>query len=131
MIGDMGLTSIMTKNKKVSMTKKDVFNNVGRYVLGFIFIIIVVRFFYPERTRIREYREWLTMSHSVTKAYIYHVTNNTNTFYYIFTIDGVEYSGISRYSHLNPPYPREGDSIEVYYSETDPNVNLWSGEFPE
>ena len=32
---------------------------------------------------------------------------------------------------LNPPYPEEGDSIEVYYSQTDPNVNLWRGEFTE
>ncbi len=112
-------------------TKKVLFGNFIRCVLGLLFIILLIYVLYPERRMIKEYREQLTTTHSVTKAHIYHVTNNTNTFYYTFTIHGVEYSGTSQYSHLNPPYPREGDSIEVYYSETDPNVNLWKGEFSE
>ncbi|MBQ2224674.1 MAG: hypothetical protein II422_01780, partial [Prevotella sp.] len=50
---------------------------------------------------------------------------------YDFIVNGVKFSGKSRYSHLNPPYPQEGDSIDVYYDEKDPNINLWSGEFAE
>ena len=64
-------------------------------------------------------------------SYINDITHRDNTIYYEFVVDGIKYSGISRYSHLNPPYPEEGDSIEVYYSQTDPNVNLWRGEFTE
>ena len=59
------------------------------------------------------------------------VVNKGNTIYYVFKIDGVKHSGFSRYSLMNPPYPDEGDSIEVYYDESDPNVNLWRGEFTE
>ena len=94
-------------------------------------MILLIYVLYPERRKIKEYRKQLITRHCVTKAYIYQVTNNTNTFYYTFTINDVEYSGMSRFSHLNPPYPREGDSIEIYYSEVDPNVNLWKGEFTE
>ena len=86
---------------------------------------------YPARSKIKEYREKLKTNHSVTKAYVNQVVNRGNTIYYVFKIDGVKYSGFSRYSLMNPPYPDVGDSIEVYYDESDPNVNLWRGEFPK
>lgn len=114
------------------MTKKDFLKFAWRYVLAIIVVVFLIRILvYPERAKIKEYRKELSVSHSVTKAYIYSITNRKTKIYYEFIVNGVKYSGISRYSLLNPPYPEIGDSIDVYYSEADPNVNLWSGEFPE
>lgn len=114
------------------MTKKDLLDFTWRYVLTIVLVIFLIRILvYPERAKIKEYRKELTTSHSVTKAYIYNINYSDNKILYEFIVNGVKYSGISRYSLLNPPYPEIGDSIDVYYSEADPNVNLWSGEFPE
>ena len=114
------------------MTKKVFLDFAWRYALTIVLVIFLIRILvYPERAKIKEYRKELTTSHSVTKAYIYSITNRKTKIYYEFIVNGVKYSGISRYSLLNPPYPNKGDSIDVYYSEADPNVNLWSGEFPE
>ena len=114
------------------MTKKVFLDFAWRYALTIVLVIFLIRILvYPERAKIKEYRKELTTSHSVTKAYIYSITNRKTKIYYEFIVNGVKYSGISRYSLLNPPYPEIGDSIDVYYSEADPNVNLWSGEFPD
>ena len=80
---------------------------------------------------IKEYRKKLINSHCVTKAYINATNPRDNTIYFEFVVNGIKYSGISRYSLLKPPYPEKGDSIEVYYSDDDPNINLWRGEFHE
>lgn len=127
------LKNIMMKKKTSSyITKKFIFDFVWRYVLTIIVVIVFIRIFiYPERAMIKEYRKKLTNSHCVTKAYIYDDNPRDVKIYYRFVVNGIKYSGISHYSHLNPPYPREGDSIEVYYCENDPNVNLWRGEFSE
>lgn len=114
------------------MKKKEIWDFVWRYTLSLIVGAICIRIFiYPERAMIKEYRKKLTNSHCVTKAYINSITYKGNTIYYEFVVNGIKYSGISRYSLLNPPYPEEGDSIDVYYSEKDPNINLWRGEFTE
>ena len=114
------------------MKQKLFWKFVWRFVLTLILVVFLIRIFvYPERAKINEYREILSNNHCVTKAYINDITHRKNTIYYEFVIDGIKYSGVSRYSLLNPPYPEKGDSIEVYYSKTDPNVNLWRGEFTE
>ena len=103
-----------------------------KYGLGLLLLFLIVRFtIYPERARIKEYREELSIEHQVARGYINRVVNKGNTIYYVFTVDGVEYSGISRYSLMEKPYPHKGDSIDVYYSEADPHVNLWRGMFPK
>lgn len=126
------LINIMKKKKtdKYLFNKKELWDFVWRFTLSIIVVIFFIRIFiYPERAMIKEYRKKLINSHCVTKAFINATNPRDNTIYYEFVVNGIEYSGISRYSLLNPPYPETGDSIEVYYSETDPNVNLWSGEF--
>lgn len=120
------------RKKDKYLTKEFVLDSVWRYVMTIVVTVIFIRIFvYPERAMIKDYREKLTNSHCVTKAYINSITYKGNTIYYEFVVNGIKYSGISRYSLLNPPYPEEGDSIDVYYSEKDPNINLWSGEFTE
>ncbi|WP_028903599.1 hypothetical protein [Prevotella sp. P6B4] len=114
------------------MIKLDFLKFAWRYILAIIVVIVLIRILvYPERTKINEYRERLSISHSVTKASINSITHRKTKIFYEFMVNGVKYSGISRYTLLNPPYPQKGDSIDVYYSEDDPNVNLWSGEFTE
>ena len=120
----------MKKKKSSYITKKNVLDYAWRFALSIILVFVLFRILiYPERAKIKEYRKKLVNNHCVTKAYINAITHRDNTIYYNFIVDGIKYSGISRYSLLNPPYPREGDSIEVYYSEKDPNINLWRGEF--
>ena len=127
------LISIMKKKKTGKyMNKKFVIDFVWRYILTIIVVVFLIRILiYPERTMIKEYRKKLTNSHCVTKAYINAINPSNNTIYYEFLVKGIKYSGISRYSLLKPPYPEKGDSIEVYYSEDAPTINLWRGEFPE
>ena len=128
------LASIMTKKgkDKLFMNKKELWDFVWRFTLSLILVEILFRIFvYPERAMIKEYREKLTNNHCVTRGYINDITHRDNTIYYEFVVDGIKYSGISRYSLLNPPYPQDGDSIDVYYDKKDPNINLWSGEFYE
>jgi hypothetical protein len=79
----------------------------------------------------KEYREELSIEHQVARGYIDRVVNRGGKLYYVFTVDGVEYSGVSWYAPMNKPYPQRGDSIDVYYSEADPRVNLWRGMFPQ
>ena len=123
---------MMKKKTSSYITKKFIFDFVWRYVLTIIVVIVFIRIFiYPERAMIKEYRKKLANSHCVTKAFINATNPRDNTIYYEFVVNGNKYSGISRYSLSNSPYPREGDSIEVYYCENDPNVNLWRGEFSE
>ncbi len=120
------------KKKKTGkfFNKKELWDFAWRFALSIILAIFFCRvFIYPERAMIKEYRKKLINNHCVTKAYINAITHRDNTIYYDFVVDGIKYSGISRYSLLNPPYPEKGDSIEVYYSEKDPNINLWRGEF--
>ncbi len=120
------------KTCKYLFNKKELWDFVWRFTLSIIVVIFFIRIFiYPERAMIKEYRKKLTNNHCVAKAYIYDDNPRDVKIYYRFVVNGIKYSGISHYSHLNPPYPREGDSIEVYYSEDDPNVNLWRGEFSE
>ena len=83
------------------MTKKDFIKFAWRYVLAIIVVVFLIRILvYPERAKINEYREKLSISHNVAKAYIYSVTHRANTIYYEFMVNGVKYSGISRYSLL-------------------------------
>ncbi len=111
---------------------KEIWDFVWRFTLSLILVVIIFRIFiYPERAMIKEYREKLTNNHCITRGYIYAENPRYITIYYEFFVDGIKYSGISRYSHLNTPYPQKGDSIDVYYDEKDPNINLWSGEFYE
>lgn len=128
------LINIMKKKKtgKYLFNKKELWDFVWRFTLSIIVVIFFIRIFiYPERAMIKEYRKKLANSHCVTKAFINATNPRDNTIYYEFVVNGNKYSGISRYSLSNSPYPREGDSIEVYYCENDPNVNLWRGEFSE
>ena len=127
------LIGIMKKKKTGNyMSTKYAIDFVWRYVLTIIMVIIFIRIFiYPERAMIKEYRKKLINSHCVTKAYINATNPRDNMIYYEFMVNGIKYSGISRYSLLKPPYPEKGDSIEVYYKDDDPNVNLWRCEFPE
>ena len=114
------------------MKKKELWDFVWRFALTMLLVVVFIRIFiYPERAMIKEYRKKLVNNHCVTKAYIYDDSPRDNTIYYEFVVNGMKYSGISRYSLLAPPYPEKGDSIEVYYSEDDPTINLWRGEFPE
>jgi hypothetical protein len=111
---------------------KEIWDFVWRFTLSLILVVIFILIFvYPERAMIKEYREKLTNSHCITRGYINDITHRDNTIYYEFVVDGIKYSGISRYCLLDQPYPQEGDSIDVYYDEKDPNINLWSGEFYE
>lgn len=121
------------KKKAISnYDKKTFLEFTWRLALTIIVVVILIRILlYPERAIIKEYREKLVKNHSVTMAYINAITHRDNTIYYEFIVNGIKYSGISRYSLLKPPYPEKGDSIEVYYSDDDPNVNLWRGEFLE
>ena len=120
------------EKKDKYLTKEFVLDSVWRYVMTIVVTVIFIRIFvYPERAMIKEYREKLTNNHCVTRGYINDITHRDNTIYYEFVVDGIKYSGISRYSLLNPPYPQDGDSIDVYYDKKDPNINLWSGEFTE
>ena len=119
------------------MTKKAdskiVWKYAYKYGLGLLLLFLIVRFMiYPERARMKEYREELSIDHQVARGFINRSVHKDHTFYYIFTVDGVEYSGVSRYSLMkDKPYPQKGDSIDVYYSEADPHVNLWRGMFPK
>ena len=120
------------EKKDKYLTKEFVLDSVWRYVMTIVVTVIFIRIFvYPERAMIKDYREKLTNNHCITRGYIYAENPRANKIFYDFVVDGIKYSGISRYSLLNPPYPEEGDSIEVYYSEKDPNINLWRGEFTE
>ena len=120
------------EKKDKYLTKEFVLDSVWRYVMTIVVTVIFIRIFvYPERAMIKDYREKLTNNHCITRGYIYADNPRAVTIYYEFVVDGIKYSGISRFSHLNPPYPRDGDSIDVYYDEKDPNINLWSGEFTE
>ena len=120
---------MMKKKTGSYITKKFVLDYAWRFALSIILVLVLFHILHPERAMIKEYRKKLVNNHCVTKAYIYFDNPRDVKICYRFVVDGVKYSGISRYSHLNPPYPREGDSIEVYYSEKDPNINLWRGEF--
>jgi len=114
------------------MTKKNLLKYILKSALAIIMVILIIRvMIYPERAKIKKYRKELTIRHATTKAYVNGITHRDNTIYYEFNVNNVKYFGISRYSLLDTPYPEEGDSIEVYYNEEDPNVNLWRGEFPE
>ena len=114
------------------MCIKDKLLSILRFLAGIVIVFIMIYVVdYPERKKNKEYREQLETNHKVIRAYINAENPRRNTIYYVFVVNGVEYSGVSRYPNLNPPYPREGDSIDVYYSAEDPNVNLWSGEFSE
>ena len=111
---------------------KTVWKYAYKYGLGILLLFLIFRFMiYPERARMMEYREELSIDHQVARGYINRSVHKDNTFYYVFTVDGVEYSGVSRYSLMEKPYPQKGDSIDVYYSEADPHVNLWRGMFSE
>ena len=114
------------------MKKKELWDLVWRFALTLLLVIVSIRIlYYPERARIEDYRDKLSISHRVTKGYINAITYRKNLIDYNFIVNGVKYSGKSRYSLLEPPYPEKGDSIEVYYKDDDPNVNLWRCEFPE
>ena len=124
----------MTKKVDPDKTRRSKFVWEGAYGygLGLLLLFLIVRFtIYPERAKIKEYREELSMEHQVARGYINRIAHRDNKIYYVFTVDGVEYSGVSRYSLSDKPYPQKGDSIDVYYSDADPNVNLWRGEFPK
>ena len=120
---------MMKKKTGSYITKKFVLDYAWRFALSIILVLVLFHILHPERAMIKEYRKKLVNNHCVTKAYINADNPSSNTIYYVFIVDGIKYSGISRYSLLNPPYPEKGDSIEVYYSEKDPNINLWRGEF--
>lgn len=126
--------AIMTKKTDSDKTwrRKPVWEGSWRFALSLLLLFLIVRFMiYPERAKIKEYREELSIDHQVARGYIDRIVHKDNTIYYVFTVDGVEYSGVSRYSLSDKPYPQKGDSIDVYYSEADPHVNLWRGEFPK
>jgi hypothetical protein len=119
------------KNKK-KYDKKDLWDFVWRFTLSIIVAVIFIRvLIYPELVKMEDYRERLNTSHRIAKGRINSVIHRKVLIYYDFIVNGVKFSGKSRYSHLNPPYPQEGDSIDVYYDEKDPNINLWSREFYE
>jgi len=125
----------MTKKTDSDKTwrRKPVWKGAWKIALGLLLLFLIVRFMvYPERAKIKEYREELSIEHQEARGYINRIVHKDNTIYYVFTVNGIEYSGVSRYSLMEDrPYPQKGDSIDVYYSEADPNVNLWRGEFPK
>lgn len=54
---------------------------------------------------------------------IYKVRSKRLSLYYKFLANGLEYEGWSKYSN-HDGIPEEGDSIDIYYSEKDPELNL-------
>ena len=124
----------MTKKTDSGKTwrRKSVWKDAYNKWLGILLLFLIFRFvIYPEYARMKEYREELSIEHQVARGYINRVVNKGGKLHYVFTVDGVEYSGVSRYAPMNKPYPQKGDSIDVYYSEADPRVNLWRGMFPQ
>lgn len=122
----------MTKKADSDKTwrHKSIWEVAYKYGLGILLLFLIIRFMvYPERAKIKEYREELSIEHQVARGYINRIVHKDHTIYYIFAVDGVEYSGFSRYSLSDKPYPEKCDSIDVFYSEADPKVNLWQGEF--
>lgn len=103
---------------------KDGFRIILTIVIAVIAIFIL---YYPEKSRYEEYRNELSIKHKVVTAYVYGSNPKKNKILYRFTINGETYKGQSRYRQTQSPKPAIGDSIEVYYKEENPEVNLWSG----
>jgi hypothetical protein len=83
---------------------------------------------YPEVKRRNEYRNELSIERKAIKAYVYIRNPKCERILYRFEVNGVQYTGESKYFR-SQQYPERGDSIWVYYKEDDPNVNLWVGMF--
>lgn len=93
-----------------------------------IAIIAIYILYYPARRKQKEYRQELLEGHKTIRAYVYRRIGKHNTIEYSFSINNKTYVGESRYRQSDP-YPDEGDSIEVFYKENKPEINLWSGCF--
>ncbi|MCR5362601.1 MAG: hypothetical protein K6E73_11420 [Bacteroidales bacterium] len=117
------------------MKAKDKIKSYIGFVKGIAIVILTTFIYiyvvdYPERTRLREYRKILSEEHKITKGYVYIRNSKSQRLLYRFTIDGIQYCGESKY-YRTRPFPKQGDSIWVYYQGNDPNVNLWAGMFDE
>ncbi len=115
------------------MEKRNKFNSFIDFIKSIVVIILIVLGFflvteYPEIKRRKEYRNELSKERKAIKAYVYIENSKRRRLLYRFELDGVHYTGVSRYSR-SQQYPHRGDSIWVYYKEDDPNVNLWVGMF--
>ena len=80
---------------------------------------------YPEKKRVQEFRKELKREHKTIRAYVYWTNDSRCTIYYRFKLNGTTYKGKSGYIRLGGIWPERGDSINVYYSEKNPEINLW------
>ena len=102
----------------------------GEYLLhgiGYVLMGILAAYItsYSEVRRYREYRVILKREHKTIKAYVYSGHSKSRTIYYRFDLNDTTYTGQSYYTTLGGIWPEEGDSINVYYSEKNPEINLW------
>lgn len=65
----------------------------------------------------------LSKKRILTRGCIYEVRGKYRSIYYRFMANGLQYEGWSKDYNLDG-IPEEGDSIDIYYSEKDPELNL-------
>lgn len=116
--------------------KKNIFklklNNILRYILVLLGVGIYIFLFDDSKSeQIKEYRKELSVSSErrITKAYIYEIGRKYHTLEYRFILEGVKYTGFSRYIYPKQKFIENTDSIWVYYKAGNPKVNLWVGMF--